>query len=113
MKYSVVPRLAVTLKLTLLWPPPLGPTRIESPGVLKPGAPTLTTGCGGGPDGGGPFGLIPWAWKIELQMLQLFTWLAVRGTSDFLTSDSECPSLLSVLLSVIVPPLAMSTVPGT
>src|SRR5258708_38823086 len=53
MKWSVVPDLAVTLKLTLLCGRPLGATRIESPGVLKPGAPTLTSGWGGGPVGGG------------------------------------------------------------
>ncbi len=94
MKYSVVPGLAVTLKLTWLWPRPFGPTSIESPGVSKPGRPTFTRRIGGGPDGGGPFGFTPCDWRIGPQIAQLSTCPTVRGTSDLLTIESECASLV-------------------
>ena len=44
MKYKVLPRFAVTLKLTVLNGRPFGATRVESPGLSNPGAPTFTTG---------------------------------------------------------------------
>src|SRR5437667_2072423 len=110
-KFSVVPGGAVTLNVTSL-PCPLGPKTIESPGASKPAAPTLTSGIGGGPDGGGPSGFTPCDFEIAPQTLQFSTWLAVRGSCDCLTIESECGSAV-VLVNVTVPPERTGTVPGT
>src|SRR5436309_15461151 len=87
-KFSVVPGGAVTLNVTSL-PCPLGPKTIESPGAAKPAAPTLTSGIGGGPDGGGPSGCTPCDFAIAPETLQFSTWLAVRGSCDRPRSGSD------------------------
>src|SRR5450759_1749286 len=109
-KFRIVPGRAVTLNVT--GPPlPLGPMMIESPGASKPGAPTLTSGIGGGPAVGGPSKLIPCDFAIAAQALQRSTCLIVCGTWEALTIDRLCPSLV-LFTSVTVQPDRIGIVPG-
>ena len=110
-KCRTEPFFAVTWKLTL----PCGGRKIESPAVLaspmvwKPGAPVSYSGTPTSPVSG----LAWWAASSGAHIGQLMTWAAVRGSADFLISDSECGAPSGLLLtSLIVVPDFTVIVPG-